>query len=431
MNYINKIMQNRIAKSILLLAGGTASAQLINILSSPIITRIYSPEAYGISTIFASALAMLGIIGSLKFENAIAIADDDEKAINVVALSVIVLIFFVGIVTLIITIWGEVLLGLFSSTKMIKYKFLIPIGIFFMGIYIIFTQWTLRKKDYKVLSKTKLSQSLFGNTLKICFGILSFGPIGLILGNIIGQSAGIKTLSAKLIKNEKSLFRKISLKKIYWCGKRYVKFPIYSATSQFLNKAGLELPVIFLGSLYGSVVIGYYGLASVIVNLPMNLIARSVSDVFYSEAASIGRTNPVRLKNLSIALFKKLILIGLFPLLILLIFGPFLFSLVFGQTWYEAGVYSRILAFLIFTRFIFTPVSRVFSIFERQKEEFLLDLFRLVLVLIVFMIANIFSINSYWAVGLYTIAMSIIYLLTFFCANKIINSEITKKLGGL
>ncbi|HOA81738.1 MAG TPA: hypothetical protein PKK61_11865 [Defluviitaleaceae bacterium] len=170
-----------------------------------------------------------------------------------------------------------------------------------------------------------------------------------------------------------------------------------------------------------------YGLANSIVNLPMILIGQSVGDVFYGEAASVGRENPKRVKDLSNKLFKRLVVIGLVPLLVLLFFGPFLFSLVFGYQWYEAGVYAKILAFLVFARFIFTPISRIFSVFERQREAFVLDLFRVVLVFVAFGISSFLGFSSYGAVGLYSIAMSIVYLVTYLLAQKILNDEIKKK----
>ncbi|MDP1271243.1 oligosaccharide flippase family protein, partial [Klebsiella pneumoniae] len=75
--------------------------------------------------------------------------------------------------------------------------------------------------------------------------------------------------------------------------------------STLLGQISINLPVFFLGTVYNSQVIGAFGLANTIVRLPMNLIGKSVSNVFYSEAASLGRLDPRKLKNLSISLFKR------------------------------------------------------------------------------------------------------------------------------
>ncbi|GCD09727.1 lipopolysaccharide biosynthesis protein [Clostridium tagluense] len=428
MEKIKKALKSGFIKNIFLVAGGTAFAQLLNIMISPIITRIYSPEEFGVQTMYMSMLAILVIAGSLKYEGGIAIADDDEKAINVVALSIVILVSFVAIIALITFFSGKQFLKLFGAGILFKYRFLIPIGILFAGTYNIFIQWSFRKKEFKSIAKTKFNQAIIQNITKISFGFFKCGSIGLILGSLFGQSAGITTLSMPLIKESKHILRKINAKDMLSCAKRYIKFPLYAAPGSLLNTLGLQLPVFFIAYLYSSKIVGLYGLANVIVSLPTDLIGGSIGDVFYAEIASIGRTEPEKIKRISEKLIKKLILIGLFPLITLVLFGPCLFSIVFGHKWYEAGVYSRILAFLVFGRLIFTPVNRIFPVFERQKEDLYLDIFRVILVLIAFGISKFMSLNSYWAIGLYTLAMDIVYLVTILYARKIMREEIKKKL---
>ena len=424
---LKKLFQSSFAKSVAMITGGTAIAQLLNALFSPIITRLYSPEEYGVLSVYTSILGLIVIIASLKYELSIPIAEDDEKAVNVMTLCFFVLIIFVLIVFLIFSFFGEPILTVLDANALLNYMYLIPIGVFLGGAYNILLQWAYRNKDFKSIANTKLAQSIIGNGVKVGLGFMQVGSIGLIIGQILHHGAGLGTLSRSFSKNNIHLVKKINKNNILWGAKRYKNFPIFSAPAQFLNTAGTQLPVFFITSLYGSQILGFYGLANSIVNLPMALIGISVGDVFYGEAASVGRSNPKRIKDLSNKLFKSLLLIGLIPLLILLFFGPFLFSFVFGSQWYEAGVYARILAFLVFARFIFTPISRIYAVFERQKEALLLDLFRVILVFASFITAKFLGLSSYGAVMLYSFAMSIVYLVTYLLAQRILNQEIKKK----
>ncbi|MED3736774.1 oligosaccharide flippase family protein [Virgibacillus pantothenticus] len=419
MKLFNKISNNNFTKSVLLVSGGTAFAQLLNTVLSPVISRIYLPEEYGVLTLYTSILGFLTIISSLKYEHGIAIADNDKKAINVLTLSLIILFIFVSLITLIF-----VLIKVINLDFNFKYSFLIPIGIFTTGLYRIFMQWSFRKKNFKSISKTKVSQSIFSNITKISLGILNFSSVGLILGNIIGGSAGIRTLSSQLRKSERNLFKSVNKKRIIWSAKRYVNFPIFLAPSQLLNAAGIHVPIFFLTFMYGNQMLGFYGLANTLVNIPTLLVGNSVGDVFYGEAANIGKKEPERLKKLSIVLFKKLLLIGIIPLIVVILFGPYFFSIVFGSNWHEAGIYARILSFMVFTRLIFMPISRVFEVYEKQKEALYLDMLRFTLVLLVFIFSILMSLNPYWTVSLYCLVMSLIYFLTFFLAQRIINKEI-------
>jgi len=421
---INIVFGSVFLKNVLLVMSGTAFVQVISGLVSPIITRIYAPEEYGILTIYTAVLGSITIVGSLKYEWGVAIAEDDDKAINILALSILVLVIFTFLVTSLLIFAGEEILALFEGKSLLRYKYFIPLGVLLTGLHNIFIQWAYREKNFQAIYKTKLSQSISQSIVKIGLGLIRIGPVGLILGSILGQSAGIATLAKPVIRKQLNLFEKLTKERIVWSAKRYKNFPLYSAPSQFFNSIGIHLPVFFLSALYGSGTIGFFGLANSIVSLPMNLIGRSVGDVFYSEAARIGRSEPQRLKELSLLLLKRLIFIGFIPFFVLILFGPFLFSIVFGERWYISGVYARILALLVFMRLLFTPISRIYSVFEKQKEALIIDLFRIILVILSFVICKLLSLNSYWAVSLYSLAMSIVYLVTFLYSQRILNLEI-------
>jgi O-antigen/teichoic acid export membrane protein len=423
---LKKLFQSSFAKSVAMITGGTTIAQLLNALFSPIITRLYSPEEYGVLSVYTSILGLIVIIASLRYELGIPIAEDDEKAVNVMALCFFVLIIFVIVVFLIFLFFGEPILTFLDASSLVNYRYLIPIGVFLAGAYKILLQWAYRNNDFKSIANTKLAQSITGNGVKVGLGFLHVGPLGLIIGQILKEGAGLGTLS-RSFSNNIHLVKKINKNDILWGAKRYQNFLIFSVPASFLNSVGSQLPVFFITSLYGSEILGFYGLSISIVNIPMNLIGSSIADVLYGEAVSVGRSNPKRIKYLSKKLFKSLLIIGLIPLLTLLFFGPFLFSFVFGSQWYEAGVYARILAFLVFTRFIFTPINRIYDAFERQKEALILDVFRVVLVFVSFLTAKFLGLSSYGAVILYSIVMSIVYFVTYLLAQRILNQEIKKK----
>jgi len=425
-NYVKSIFHNNFIKSIIMISSGTAFAQVVGMLASPIITRIYPPDQYGMLTLFNSVLAVVGLVGSLKYELTIPIVEDDTDAINSLSLSFFILFFFSIVTTAILLIFKESILRLIGAERLLNYWYLIPIGILLTQTYRILTQFAYRNKDFKSITTTMGIQSLVGNVLKIITGSLGFGVIGLLSSKILSESLGATTL-AKPLYTTKDLRDKISIKRMKWIAKRYIKFPLYQFPSTLVGQFSVNIPVFFLGFLYNSQVVGAFGLANTIVRLPMNLIGRSVSNVFFAEAASIGNSNPDRLKSLSDKLFIRLIFIGLLPLLALLLFGPFMFSFVFGDSWVEAGNFARILSILVFAEFIFSPVSRVFEIYEKQQQILNLNIVKVVLSTVAFGVAHFLSLSQYMTVFLYTIAMSIAYALTYILAQKYINEAINKK----
>lgn len=410
-----------------MIAGGTAIAQALGVLLSPLITRIYSPDEFGILTLYIAIVALIEIYSSFRYEMAIPIAENEDKAVNMIFLSLSILIVITLIISIILLTFGKLFLELFDGDRIYNYRLLIPLGVLLLGIYNIMKQWALREKNFKSIGKTKLTQSISGNSMKIVLGFAGIGPLGLILGQIASHSAGILTLGKSLIIDKKYLLNSVSYKGMMWGAKRYYQFPIYDGPAKFISALSTKIPVFFIASLYGGHVLGLYGLANSVIRMPMALIGSSVANVFYGEIARLGKNNPEKIKELTKKLQAKLILMGSIPLVILLVFGPALFSFVFGEEWYQAGQYARLLSVLVFFNFITGPISNVATVFEKMKESLGLFILRLVLASTVFLVAKIFNLSSYFAIGLYSLAMSINYIAIYLFAQWVIDNAIKEK----
>lgn len=55
---------NRFARSVSILAGGTAAGQAIVVLASPILTRLYTPEDFGLLAVYAALLGIISVVAS-------------------------------------------------------------------------------------------------------------------------------------------------------------------------------------------------------------------------------------------------------------------------------------------------------------------------------------------------------------------------------
>jgi O-antigen/teichoic acid export membrane protein len=421
---LNKLFEKKFVKNIVMVAGGTAFAQLLTIAISPIITRIYPPQEYGVLSVYVSLLTLLSIGASLDYQKAIPISEDDQSAYNLIAGASFILFSFVVALSLVFTFWGEQVMGLLNSEVLIDYMYLISFGVLFVGGYNIILHWSLRTKDFRTVTRTTVTQSIASNISKIGLGLIGLGPLGLILGQIIGQSGGISRLSSPLIKKRREIAKVIKWIEIKKQLIRYHKFPLFSAPSNYVYTAGSQAPVIILAALFGTTVAGLYGLANSIVSLPIGLLAMSVSQVFYSEAASIGKSNPNRIKSLSIKLSSKLALIGLAPLLVFVLFGPWLFSIVFGQHWYDAGVYARVLAFVSYAHFVILPAGRILEVIEQQNIGLVMNIFRLALIILAFISANLLKYTAIETVILYTFVSTLSYLILFIVVQKVLSKEI-------
>lgn len=420
----NKIKQNRFLKNILMLTGGTAFAQALGIILSPIITRLYTPEDYGVLSIYVSILTLLAVGATLNYYRAIPLAKDEKDGLSAVFLSFSILIVFSFLLTLIFVFKGKDILTLTNNTGLISFMYLIPIGLLLKGIYDILSHWAMRSKDFKTITKTKITQSLASNFTKVGLGLFSIGPIGLILGQILGQSSGIARLSRPFFKVKSKFKHSLNINNITKEAKKNIQFPMYTTLSGYIYTGGNQLPFIMLSIMFGSSVVGLFGLANSIVNLPISLIAMSVSQVYYSEIASLGIANARKIKSLSLKLTSKLAMIGLAPLFVFVFFGPFLFSTVFGANWYEAGEYARYLAIIAYTHFVILPIGRVLEVFYLEKIALIVHTFRLVIMISVFYISHINNFSSLKTIIIYSIVNAISYIVLFFVAQIVLSRQI-------
>lgn len=421
---IQNLYKSGFAKNVAIIAGGTVFAQALSSLLSPLITRIYSPEEFGILTLFIAITTIMAFLASFSYELAIPIAENDEKAVNVLFLCMVILFSTALIIFAVLFFSGDFLFHFFNAASLSEYKYLIPLCFLTSGFYALFSQWAYRKKDFKILAKSKYIQSITGNFIKIGLGLLSFGPAGLLLGQIFMAGAGTTSMVRTFISSQKYFFKSVNKKDVLMMAKRYMNFPVFTAPTKLLLSLSSQLPVVFISLLYTPATVGLYGLAKSVTFLPMTLIGKSVEDVFYGEAAGIGRKNPDKIKKLYNKLLKKIIILAAIPAIIFIIFGPVLFSVVFGERWYEAGIYSRLLSIYVFSYFISHPVSALFYIFEQQKKALMLNIANLFFVFIVFGAAKIFSFHPHYTVLSYSVAKGVIEIVRYRMVNQILCVEI-------
>ena len=59
------------ASDVLTLAGGTTFAQILTILSVPILTRLYGPEDFGVWALYISITSIITVIACMRYEYSI------------------------------------------------------------------------------------------------------------------------------------------------------------------------------------------------------------------------------------------------------------------------------------------------------------------------------------------------------------------------
>jgi O-antigen/teichoic acid export membrane protein len=72
-----------------ILAGGTLLGQALVVLSSPLLTRFFTSEEFGVFAVFGALAGILGAVIALRFELAVLVATDDEDAAALVMVTIV------------------------------------------------------------------------------------------------------------------------------------------------------------------------------------------------------------------------------------------------------------------------------------------------------------------------------------------------------
>jgi len=417
----NKIFKRSdFAGNILTLMTGATIAQAIPITISPILTRLYSPEDFGVLALFISIVTIFSTIISARYELAIIIPEDDADAVNILALCFIIIISISIFLFLIVCIFNDLIAHALGNEKIGAWLYLMPVTALLMGLYNSLRYFSIRSKDFKSIAISRTVKSTFSAVIKILSGLLSFGFNGLIAGELFAHFSGNGAIIRNLLKR-KELFKYVSIDNIRVQAKKFSNFPKFSMFSGIANALSMNLNTIFINKLFSTGTVGQYSLVQKIVSIPLNLIGRSVSDVYFQKASE-DRKKTGNAKNIFVKTSITLFLLSIPVVVILFFFGEDLFAFVFGESWRIAGKYSKILVFLFSIRFVASPLTVTFSVFEKQKYSLFLMFIQLIFIITVYTIAWIAELDIERFLMVYTGFMFlfyfIMYIITFRVAAK-------------
>jgi lipopolysaccharide exporter len=360
-------------RDILKLVSGTTIAQLLVVLASPILTRLYGPDAFGLLAVFTSFTSILATNVCLRYELSIVLPESDGEAANLLFFSLGVAVL-IGLLTVpIFHFGGPILSQWLNAPELNRYLWLVSLILVFGGLgmgHPALNYWATRMRRFKELSITRVIGVAITVSGQLFAGFAGFvSASGLIGASVVGSMISPLILAVLTWREDGKLFlQSIKWREMLAGIKRHRKFPLFSTWSSFLNNISWQLPVFLLSAFFPTEVVGYYYLGFRILQMPLNLLGDAISNVFFQRAVEAKEQGTLAV--LVEEVFRQLVTISLFPILILSIIGQDLFIIVFGQDWAEAGLYLQILSIWAFFWFISGPFSTLFAVMEKQEIQF-------------------------------------------------------------
>jgi O-antigen/teichoic acid export membrane protein len=406
-------------KNVLTLVSGTSVAQLIPVLISPILTRLYSPEDFGLLALIVSISTIFGSLVSLKYELAIVLPKENKKALHITLVSLIFSFVFSVILLFVFIIFKGAISELFNNKYLNEWLVILPLIIFLISAYNSLRFYSLRNNNFKIIAKSTILKSVFLGFTQLSLGyfkVINFGLIiGYLVSNLVSNLAIFNFFKKDFLK-EKSFngFIPKSKKLI----SRYIDFPKYTLPSVMSNNISLHLNNFFISSAFSQSILGFYSLVFKSLSMPLALIGNAIGDVYFKKADDERKQYGNALKAFKKS-FSALLLISLLIFIPSYFFIEHIFAFVFGKDWVEAGKYAKILLPLIAVRLIVSPLSKTCTVFEKQKLAFIWQITLLLFNSLICIFAYANNWDMIFFLKIYTLIITLHYLLFLFLLYNI------------
>lgn len=355
---------NKLLGNTLTLTGGSVINYFIPIITTPILSRIFSPAEYGDWGIFSSVTTILTVFicGGYEFAIVESQSDEQKNSISQLCLIICLIINFL--------ILGIILLSDAFGIQLVNFdqSYLIPVYLVLAGFNAVLHNISNSRKQYKYLAVSQIMSGLVMASFRIVFGLLHVHN-GLVYGAIFSLVAVVVYLSAKTNLKE-ALTQKTSRNDYAAIIKEYKNYPLYDAPSTFLIYLSNNIPILILGANFGKEYVGCYTMVLHLLLLPMSFIGSNMSKVFFQQISE----KDADIKKNSESVFKISFWLGLAVIIFFVLGGDYALYKFLGESWEIARVYALFLSFWSFFTIMFAPLKPVYRVKRKQNIQIIIVL---------------------------------------------------------
>ena len=277
----SRLATNSFWTSVLTLASGATLAQFIGLFTTPLVSRLYEPKAFGDLAVMNSVAAIVFNVSGLGLTSAVMIPSSDRECRDV---------FMVAFLSQ----WAiatAVFLTLMAVSRFVRLFdagvdytvacLLIYVMTVYRGLGGLLSIYVNRRGLDRVLFYNSLISALATLCVTIPLGVLGAGGLGLIAANIIAGAVSIlqMTYHARLFSG---LPRMSTFRGVY---RQYKDFIRYQYPSNFVATSAIQLPTQVLSAVFGNVSLGAYSMCEKVLGIPSRLIGAPINTVYFRTAS--------------------------------------------------------------------------------------------------------------------------------------------------
>lgn len=389
---------------------GTLIAQLIPIVGTLALARIFDPASFGVFSAWLGAVQFLGIVLTCRFETSLAIEADGQPRRVAVAMILITIVMMSLIAAAMVWLTSIVGFEVINHQPVVLLVSAVPTAALLAATQTL-QNWAAADGRYRHLTIMRIAQASSVVLLQIGLGLVWADAAGLGLGYLAGACLGL--IVGIALMPVQNVYHRGLMTDLLFFWKSHRRFPIYSLPADAVNAATSQLPVLVVAARFGSEAAGLLAMAMRMLGAPMSLIAASVLDVFKRHAGQAYRERgECRVEYLHT--FRILLAIAVVATVAIGFGAEPVFAVIFGDVWLGAGTMALWLLPRFAIGFVASPLSYMVYIAGKQHFDLMWQLALLAMTL-----ASLLLIDSVqWALVSYSFGYCGFYLVYLYMSYQ-------------
>lgn len=391
MSKIGSLIHSAGVRNFAKLLSANVIAQLIGLLVYPVLTRLYSPDDFGLLNLFLSIGGILSLLATAEYQYAIVLPKEQADAVacfHVGALWLLIVSVLCGLSSL----FRIQIAALFNAPDLATYYPFLCVFVFATGLWNLLNYWYIRNSHFGRVSAFQLTLSVTTGGLKCGLGAAGWLRGGLIFSTSAGTLLSLIASICYRFKRDIKPLLSFGSARLRLMAERYRNFPLFALPKSLVNTFSSNLPVLLLTPVFGLKEMGFFGMAITLSFTPISLISRSLYQVLYRKTTTQVQQGE-RIKPFFMRFMYLTLLLVLPSFALLYCILPWLTQWLLGAEWYITGEYIRLLFPWLIVSTLIVPLGPLTDIFMKQKWwlyfEIIMFLLRLLAIGIGISCANI------------------------------------------
>lgn len=402
-------------KDISWVLSGSVVSQAIVLLSLPVLTRVFSPDDFGLQNLVLQSIGFVTVVLTWRYEFFIPLPKIETEARAIFRFVIFSALATAILMSGLMWLFSDPLSAILGAEKLQPFMAGIPTAAGLMSISLAYQSLAQRRLNFRQSGMSEVAGKFGYVLIAVLGGWLLAGPWGLILA--IPAGAVFKIAFLHWFSQAAADKHAIDLSCMRKVLDRYKRLAGSMSTSHFLMALTGLIPSVYIARTYGSELLGQYALVLTTLFLPSVLLGNSIGQVFYQRAAAAWARNEGFI-DIWKPTAKWLALTGVPVYLIIGLLAAWIYPLVFGIEWKVAGEYAAIMVPAAFFSFVSSPLDRACLVVGSWKYVIAWHLLRTLSTCIVVFLAEVYHMSIDAFIICLSIQMSICYLVDLWAGHR-------------